>query len=307
MKVVPFSRGRRRRRQLFKGLAFASPFLIGFTVFVAYPIFASARYSFTDFNLFQSPQGVGFDNYKAMLTDERFLKSLANTMYLTVVGVPLSIVIGLGGAHILNLPVRGRPLFRALVYLPTIVPVVVGGYLWRWLLNAQYGFVGRVLELLHLPAPLWLEDPNWTKPAIIMMSLWTVGGTMVIYLAALQDVPPELYEAAAIDGAGAWGRFRYITWPTLTPVTLFQVIVTTIAFLQIFTQPYLLTQTRLNSSSGGPDDSMISYTMYLFQNAFVYLKMGYASAMAWILFLITMAITALLLVSSKKWVHYGSR
>jgi len=175
------------------------------------------------------------------------------------------------------------------------------------LLNAQYGFVDRVLELLHVPTPLWLEDPNWTKPAIIMMSLWTVGGTMIIYLAALQEVPVELHEAAEIDGAGIWARFRYITWPTLTPVTLFQIIVTIIAFLQIFTQPYLLTQTRLNSSSGGPDDSMLSYTMYLFQNAFVFLKMGYASAMAWILFLITLAITALLLLSSKKWVHYGSR
>jgi len=305
--ALPATIRRRRRRQLYKGLAFASPFLIGFTVFVAYPIFASARYSFTDFNLFQPPHGVGLDNYKAMLTDDRLLKSLANTLYLTVIGVPLSIVIGLGGAHILNLPVRGRPLFRALVYLPTIVPVVVGGYLWRWLLNAQYGFVDRVLGVLHIPTPLWLEDPNWTKPAIIMMSLWTVGGTMVIYLAALQEVPVELHEAAAIDGAGAWGRFRYITWPSLTPVTLFQIIVTTIAFLQIFTQPYLLTQTRLNSSSGGPDDSMLSYTMYLFQNAFVNLKMGYASAMAWILFLITLAITALLLFSSKKWVHYGSR
>jgi multiple sugar transport system permease protein len=123
----------------------------------------------------------------------------------------------------------------------------------------------------------------------------------------LQDVPPELHEAAAIDGANIWQRFRYITWPSLTPVTLFQIIVTTIAFLQIFTQPYLLTQTRLNSSNGGPDDSMLSYTMYLFQNAFVFLKMGYASAMAWILFLITLVITALLLLSSKKWVHYGSR
>lgn len=307
MTALSFTIRRRRRRQLYKGLAFASPFLIGFIVFVAYPIFTAARYSFTDFNLFQPANGVGFDNYRAMLTDDRLLKSLVNTLYLTVIGVPLSIVIGLGGAHILNLPVRGRPLFRALVYLPTIVPVVVGGYLWRWLLNAQYGFVGRVLEILHLPAPLWLEDPNWTKPAIVMMSLWTVGGTMVIYLAALQEVPVELYEAAAIDGAGAWGRFRYITWPSLTPVTLFQIIVTAIAFLQIFTQPYLLTQTRLNSSSGGPDDSMLSYTMYLFQNAFVNLKMGYASAMAWILFLITLVITALLLLSSKKWVHYGSR
>ncbi|MER7500061.1 sugar ABC transporter permease [Nonomuraea pusilla] len=296
-----------RRRELLKGLAFASPFLIGFVVFIAYPILASFRYSFTDFNLFQEPTAVGLDNYAHMLSDDRFWRSLGNTLYLTALGVPLTIVIALAGAHVLNLPVRGQPLFRALVYLPTIVPVVVGGYLWRWLLNAQYGFVNHLLELLRLPAPLWLESPDWSRPAIVLMSLWTVGGTTIIYLAGLKEIPKDLHEAAAIDGAGAWRRFRHITWPTLSPITLFQVIVTLIGFLQIFTQPYLLTQTRLNESSGGPDDSMLSYSMYLFQNAFVFLKMGYASAMAWVMFLITLVITALLLASSRRWVHYGSR
>ncbi|MGH3385554.1 MAG: carbohydrate ABC transporter permease [Nocardioidaceae bacterium] len=288
-------------------MAFAAPFLIGFTVFIAYPIAASAYYSFTDFNLFQEPRSVGFDNYTTMLSDDRFVQSLANTAFLTVLGVPASIAIALAGAHILNLPVRGQPLFRAMVYLPTIVPVVVGGYLWRWLLNAQYGYVNRLLELVHLPQPLWLQSPDWTKPAIIVMSLWTVGGMTIIYLAALKEVPRDLYEAASVDGAGPWRQFRHITWPTLTPVTLFHSIVTIIAFLQIFTQPYLLAQTRLNATSGGPGDSMLSYSMYLFQNAFVNLEMGYASAMAWVLFLITMAVTAVLLATSKKWVHYGSR
>lgn len=296
-----------RRRELLRGLAFAAPFLIGFAVFIAYPILASFRYSFTDFNLFQEPQSVGLDNYARMLSDERLWQSLGNTLYLTALGVPLTIVIALAGAHVLNMPVRGQPLFRALVYLPTIVPVVVGGYLWRWLLNAQYGFVNHGLNLLGIPGPLWLENPDWSRPAIVLMSLWTVGGTMVIYLAALKDVPADLYEAAAIDGAGTWRRFTHITWPALSPVTLFQVIVTLIGFLQIFAQPYLLTQTRLNTSSGGPEDTMLSYAMYLFQNAFVFLKMGYASAMAWVLFLITLVITAVLLLTSRRWVHYGSR
>ncbi|MEU7001894.1 sugar ABC transporter permease [Nonomuraea sp. NPDC046570] len=296
-----------RRRELLRGLAFAAPFLIGFAVFIAYPILASFRYSFTDFNLFQEPQSVGLDNYARMLSDERMWQSLGNTLYLTALGVPLTIVIALAGAHVLNMPVRGQPLFRALVYLPTIVPVVVGGYLWRWLLNAQYGFVNHGLNLLGIPGPLWLENPDWSRPAIVLMSLWTVGGTMVIYLAALKDVPADLYEAAAIDGAGTWRRFTHITWPALSPVTLFQVIVTLIGFLQIFAQPYLLTQTRLNTSSGGPEDTMLSYAMYLFQNAFVFLKMGYASAMAWVLFLITLVITAVLLLTSRRWVHYGSR
>lgn len=294
------------RRQTLLGLAFASPFLIGAAVFIVWPVLASAVYSFTDFNLFQSPSWVGLDNYAQMMRDDTFWKALANTLFLTVLGVPLTILISIAGAHLLNLPVRGQPLYRALVYLPTIVPIVVGGYLWRWLLNTQYGFVNYFLGLLHLPQPEWLEQPQWGKPAIVLMCLWTIGGTMIIYLAAIKDVPAELYEAAELDGAGWFARFRYITWPTISPVTLFQVIVTVIAYLQIFTQPYLLTQTRLNEASGGPGQSMISYAMYLYQNAFVFLKMGYASAMAWVLFLLTLVITLVLLWSSKKWVHYGS-
>lgn len=304
--MSPMTAKRGARRQTLLGLAFASPFIIGAAVFIVWPVIASAGYSFTDFNLFQAPSWVGLDNYAHMLQDSTFWKALANTLFLTVTGVPLTIAISILGAHFLNLPVRGQPLYRALVYLPTIVPIVVGGYLWRWLLNTQYGFVNYFLGLLHLPQPEWLEQPAWGKPAILLMCLWTIGGTMIIYLAAIKDVPTELYEAAELDGAGWWGRFRFITWPTISPVTLFQVIVTVIAYLQIFTQPYLLTQTRLNEASGGPGQSMISYAMYLYQNAFVFLKMGYASAMAWVLFLITLVITLLLLWSSKKWVHYGS-
>ncbi|MDZ4045217.1 MAG: sugar ABC transporter permease [Rhodoglobus sp.] len=296
-----------RRRQALTGLAFASPFLIGFVVFIAYPVAASAFYSFTDFNLFQEPEFVGLDNYERMATDQSFWIALSNTLFLTAFGVPLAIVISIAGAHLLNMPVRGQPLFRALVYLPSIVPVVVGGYLWRWLLNGQYGFINFFLESVGIPGPGWLQEPEWGKPAIILMSLWTVGGTMIIYLAALKDVPTELYEAAELDGAGPFARFRHITWPVLSPVTLFQVIVNVIAYLQIFTQPYLLSQTRLNNVGSGPGQSMLTYAMYLFQNAFSFLKMGYASAMAWILFLITLAITIVILVSARRWVHYGSR
>ncbi len=296
---------RTARRQTLLGLAFASPFIVGAAVFIVWPVLASAIYSFTDFNLFQTPTWVGAANYTHMLHDATFWKALWNTLFLTVLGVPLTIIISITGAHLLNFPVRGQPIYRALVYLPTIVPAVVGGYLFRWMLNTQYGFVNYLLGLVHLPQPEWLEQPSWGKPAIVLMCLWTIGGTMVIYLAAIKDVPAELYEAASIDGAGWIARFRAITWPTISPVTLFQVIVTVIAYLQIFTQPYLLTQTRLNEASGGPGQSMISYAMYLYQNAFVFLKMGYASAMAWVLFLITLVITLLLLWSSRRWVHYG--
>lgn len=296
---------RATRRQTLRGLAFASPFIVGAAVFIVWPVVASAIYSFTDFNLFQTPAWVGTDNYARMLHDTTFWKALWNTLFMAVLGVPLTIIIAIAGAHLLNFRVRGQPIYRALVYLPTIVPAVVGGYLFRWLLNTQYGFVNYLLRLAHLPQPEWLEQPNWGKPAIVLMCLWTIGGTMVIYLAAIKDVPAELYEAASIDGAGWFTRFRAITWPTISPVTLFQIIVTVIAYLQIFTQPYLLTQTRLNEASGGPGQSMLSYAMYLYQNAFVFLKMGYASAMAWVLFLITLVITLLLLWSSRRWVHYG--
>ena len=303
----PGRRSRARRSQLLWGLAFASPWLIGGAVFIAYPIGVSAYYSLTNFNLFQSPQFVGLANYRAMAADPVFWKSLENTLYLTVTGVVLTLVLSLGAALILNLPVRGQPLFRALLYLPTIVPVVVTGYLWRWLMNVQYGWVDRILGLLHLPQPDWLESPTWGTPAVLLMTLWTIGGPTIIYLAALKNVPRELYEAATVDGAGPIARFRHITWPVISPVTLFQVIVSVIAYLQIFTQPYLLAQTHLNASTGGPGNSMLTYSIYLFENAFVYLKMGYASAMAWVLFLVTMAVTAVVLVTSRRWVHHDGR
>lgn len=295
---------KQRRRQTFTGLAFAAPFIIGFIVLSAYPILASAFYSFTDFNLFQSPEWVGAQNYIRMWNDATFWKALGNTAFLTVIGLPTAIIIAIAGAHLLNLPVRGQPLFRALIYLPSIIPMVVGGYLWRWLLNTQYGFINYFLGLIGIKGPGWLVEPDWTKPAILMMTWWTVGGTMIIYLAALKDVPRELYEAASIDGAGPWRRFWNVTWPVISPVTLFQVIVNIVAYLQIFTQPYLLAQDRLNNAGSGPGQSMLTYSMYLFQNAFSFLKMGYASAMAWVLFLITLAVTLIVLASSKKWVHY---
>lgn len=308
---TPSEPGRRRRRRSRRstliGLAFASPFIVGFLFLFAYPIVASAYYSFTDFNLFQSPEWVGLANYTQMFSDGVFWKSLANTAILTLLGVPLAIGIALAGAHLLNSPVRGQPLYRALVYLPSIVPVVVGGYLWRWLLNAEYGFINHFLSWFGIAGPAWLQQPDWTKPAIILMSLWTVGGTMIIYLAALQEVPQELYEAAELDGAGIWRRFTNVTWPTVSPVTLFQVIVSIIGFLQIFTQPYILSQERLNQAGSGPGQSMLSYAMYLYQNAFVFLKMGYASAMAWTLFIVTLVVSLIVLATSRKWVHDGTR
>ncbi|REF35805.1 carbohydrate ABC transporter permease [Thermasporomyces composti] len=298
---------RRARRRTLLGLAFASPWIVGALVFTLGPIAASAYYSFTDFNIFQPPTWVGLENYTALFGDDRFRTALWNTAYLTVLGVPLGLLLGLLTAMALNFPVRGQPIYRAVLYLPAIVPVVTATYVWRWLLNAQYGMINRLLELLHLPQPDWIGDPAWTKPAVLLISFWGIGTTTIIYLAALKEVPAHLYEAAEVDGANAWQRFRHVTWPLITPVTLFQLIVGIINSLQVFTQPYLLAQQRLNQASGGPENSLLTYSLYLFQNAFVHLKMGYAAAMAWILFLITVVLTALVLATSKRWVHYGSR
>lgn len=302
--------GRARRakaRPTRHGVLFALPFIIGFVAFSAVPILLTLYYSFTSFNLFQDPSWVGLDNYTKLADDAKFWLSLGNTAYMTAIGVPLTIVLALGGALILNLPVRGQPLFRALVYVPVLVPVVVGGYLFRWIMNAQYGFLNQVLRTVGLPAPNWLESPDWGKPAIILLCMWGIGGTTLIYLAALKEVPAELHEAAALDGAGPILRFVHVTLPSISSVTLFQVVVTIIAFLQIFTQPYIMAQDRAvtGGSVGGPADSMLSYTVYLFQSAFTFLKMGQASAMAWILFLITLAITAVVFLSSRRWVHSG--
>jgi multiple sugar transport system permease protein len=186
---------------------------------------------------------------------------------------------------------------------------VAAGFLWRWLLNAQYGFVNEILRWFRIPQPNWLLDASWGGISVIVLMLWTVGGTMLIYLAALKNVPQELYEAAELDGAGPLRRFWHITWPMISPVTLFQVIVLMIAFLQVFTQPFVLSKDPGlgTQAATGPGDSMLSYSIYLFQNGFMFLKMGYASAMAWVLLIVTLAITLLILWSAKKWVFYDNR
>lgn len=303
---------RRKGSSTLKGLLFASPFLVGFALLFAYPIASSGVYSFTSFNLFQPPTWIGLANYRELMGDSVFWTALGNTAVLTLVGVPLTILISLLGAHILNLPVRGQPLYRALLYVPVVVPVVVGSYLWRWLLNTQYGFVDYFLGLLGLPQPAWLTQPAWGRPAVLIVTMWAIGSTMLIYLAALKDVPQELYEAAQLDGAGSWKRFLNVTWPALTPITLFQIFVVMVSFLQIFTQPYLLSQdATANNSTGnaggnGAGNSMLTIATYIYENAFQFLKMGYASAIAWILFVIIAVISILLFLTSKKWVHYDN-
>lgn len=286
------------------GMLFALPWIVGFGVFQLYPIIASAYYSFTEYNLFQSPEWVGLENYRELFNDDRFFTSMYNTLFMTVIGVPLGLFFALICALALNTPSRLQPFYRAIVYLPTIVPIVAATYLWRWMLNAQYGYVNSILGRLGLGQPLWQEDASWTKPALLFIGFWTVGGTTIIFLAALKEVPRTYYEAAEIDGANWWSTFWNITWPAISPVTLFQLVIGVIGSLQYFTQAYLFAQERLNAASGGPEDSLLMYGMYIFQNAFTYLDMGYASALAWILFLVALACTLFILGFANRWVHY---
>ncbi|MEP6757437.1 MAG: sugar ABC transporter permease, partial [Chthonomonadales bacterium] len=212
---------------------------------------------------------------------------------------PISLVISVGLALLLNQKIRGMAIFRTMIYLPSVVPTVASAVLWLWLLNPQYGLVNATLRMLHLPASSWLSSPVWSKPAFIVLDLWAVGGGMVIYLAALQGVPQHLYEAALLDGAGPWRKTWNITLPAISPVIFFNAILGVIGTFQYFTQTFLMT-----NPPGGPANSTLFYALYLFQNAMSYFRMGYASAMAWVLFLITLIATLILFKTSARLVYY---
>lgn len=280
------------------GLLFASPWIIGFLIFTLYPVVASLYYSCTQYNILTPPKWVGLENYKDLLKDELFWTSLYNTLYMTIIGVPVGTALAFAAALLLNLKVRGIALYRTVYYLPSIVPLVVSSILWMWFLNPRYGPVNFFLSLLGLKGPGWLADPAWSKAGILLMGFWWVGGPAIIFLAGLQDIPAELYESAELDGANWWQKTWNITLPMLTPVILFNAIVGTINYFQTFARAYIMTE-------GGPINSTLFYVLYLYRTAFEYLKMGYASAMAWILLVVILIVTLILFTTSAKWVYYG--
>jgi multiple sugar transport system permease protein len=284
------------------GYAFISPWLIGFLVFVAGPFVVSIYLSFTRYEVVTAPQWLGLTNYRNLLGDDPlFWKALWITIKYALVAVPVGIAAGVGLALLLNLRVAGMSIYRTVFYLPAIVPVVATSVVFVWLLNPQIGLVNQLLQALGLAAkdcPAWLQDTHWALWSLVFMSLWGVGGSMIIYLAGLKDIPETLYEAAAIDGASAWQRTIHITLPMLTPVIFFNLVMGVIGAFQYFTQAYIMTE-------GGPEDSTHFYALYLFNRAWRYLDMGYASAMAWILFLIVMVLTIVIFKTHRRWVHYG--
>lgn len=283
------------------GLLFASPFIIGFVCFTALPFIQSFYYSLTEYDVFNPPKWVGFANYKQIFQDPNFYKSMSNTFYMAFIGVPIGLFASLMMALVLNMKVKGISIYRTIYYLPTVVPAVAGTLLWSWILNPQFGLLDIALRAIGLPGPNWLLDPHFTKPALIMMGLFGSGGGALIYLAALQGIPAEFYEAAEIDGANKWDLFRSIILPALSPVTLFQLIMGLIGAFQIFTTAFILT----GGSTGGPDQSMLFYAVNVYNEGFKNLHMGYASALAWILFIIVLFITIIILKSSMRWVYYG--
>jgi len=295
---------RRARARLITGLCFISPWLFGFLLFQLFPIVSSFYYSLTEYNLFSPPEWAGASNYAEMTRDKKVWLSLYNTLYMTVFGLFPHMAFALAIALLLNMNVKGQSIYRTIYFLPTLVPTVAATILWMWLLNAQYGLINELLGRIGLPQPVWLLDPVWTKPALIMMGFWGTGTTTIMYLAALQEVPKMYYEAAEIDGANAWHKFRHITLPAISPMTLFLVIMGIIGSLQLFTQGYVFTEGN-RQAYGGPENSLLFYAIYLFQTAFSFLKMGYASAMAWLLFVIVFALTIVVFKTSAKWVYYG--
>jgi multiple sugar transport system permease protein len=288
------------------GLAWVSPWLIGGSLFTLLPMGLSLYYSLTDFTLLEKPIWVGLDNYARMLTDPALHKAVINTAIYAVVFIPLATLIALVLAALLKQPVKPSRVeqgyltfIRACIFIPTLVPMVATAVVFMWLMNGQYGLINQGLKVLGIVGPNWLVDQGWAIPALVLLSLWSVGQQVVVYIAAMNEVPSDLYEAARLDGMGIVRRFVMVTLPMISPVILFNVIVLLIGTLQIFVQPFILFRTK-----DGQNDAGLFYTMHLYDNAFVYNQMGYASAMAWVQLVLVLILTAGLWFISKKFVHH---
>ncbi len=287
------------RREGRAGVLFASPWLLGFSIFLAYPLLASIYFSFCDYSVLKPPVWIGLDNYRELMGDELFWTSLKNTLLYAVLALPAGMATAIILALLLNAKVKGMTVYRTIFFIPSLVPQVSLAVLWLWVLNGEHGVLNAVLERVGITGPNWLTDPNWSKPAMVIMSVWGVGNAVLIYLAGLQDVPQQLIEAAELDGANSWQKTRNVTIPMISPVILFNGIMGIIGTLQVFTVPFIM------FPNGTPARSTYFYAMYLFDNAFKYQKMGYASAMGWIMFVIILALTLTSLRMSEKHVHYG--
>ncbi len=282
------------------GYLFASPWIVGFLLFGLYPILVSFWYSLGQYDVLRIPQYIGLRNYRELLfEDHYFYTAVWNTLFYTLVRTPLVIVGSLLLAMLVSKAVRGVRLFRTIYFIPSIISGVILSVLWMWLLNPEYGLVNSTLQFFGLQGPLWLIDPRWSKPAIILMSVWSLGGgRMLVFLAAIQNVPKHFYEAVEMDGGGWWARFRHVTLPFISPVLFLWFIFEIIGSLQVFVEAYVMTK-------GGPLNSTLFYNLYLYNKAFDDFDMGYASALAWLLFILAGIITLIQFRVSRKWVYYS--
>lgn len=297
--MINFSqRNLNKRHETILGWLMVSPWLIGFICFSALPMFASLIISFTEWDMLSKPEWVGFENYKTLFFEDPLaLHSLNITILFTIVSIPLNIVFGLALAMLLNTSIRGLAIFRTIYYLPAILSGVAVALMWRWIFSTEFGLLNALLSMIGIEGPAWLTDRIWVLPSFVIMRLWSVGGGMIIYLAGLQSIPTNLYEAANIDGANWWHRTRFITLPMLSPTIFFQLIVGFIFSMQIFTEAFIMT-------NGGPADASLFYLLYLYRQAFQYFDMGYASALAWVLFVVILVLTIILFKTGKSWVYY---
>lgn len=287
------------RRRLWTGLGFISPWIVGFCVFTLYPVIASLYYSFCDYDVLSRPIWVGLLNYQDMVTDDVFWQSMRNTLVFSAISLPLGLCFALALALLLNQPVGGRGFFRAIYYLPSLVPAIASAVVWMWILNTRSGLLNQGLRAIGIDnPPQWLEDPHWTKPGLALIAIWGCGNTVVIFLAALQGVPRSLLEAATIDGASAFRRLWHVILPAISPVIYFNLIIGVIGALQTFATAVVM------FTNGGPDRSAQFFAVYLYENAFEARQMGYACAMAWVLFLLTLFLTWLASRSTRGFVHY---
>ncbi|WP_345560686.1 sugar ABC transporter permease [Nonomuraea rosea] len=283
-------------------LLFISPWIIGFLIFTAWPVINSAYLSLTDYDVINDPSFVGFDNYVTLFEDPKVGLALWNTFLFTVMSVPAHLVVSLGLALLLNSAARATGFFRTAFFLPKMTPPVAIGILLLMLFNGQSGLINGFLGIFGIDGPAWTTDPNWVKPGLVLMGLWTVGSSVIIILAALRGVPQELYDSALVDGAGWWKRTLRITVPMISPTLFFLFIVDSINALQSFTEAYTAFFGAGNTTYS--NDAALFYAIYLFQQAFEFLHMGYASALAWLLFIVIMAITGVQILVTRRFVHY---
>jgi multiple sugar transport system permease protein len=288
-----------RRNESFFGILFASPVILGFLLFVFAPMIASLCFSFSDYTVVKAGKFIGIENYANMFSgkDLFFYKSLGVTSYYVLLSVPLQIVFAFLLALLLNQNIKGRSIFRTIFYLPTIVPVVASSMIWIWLFDPDLGVLNNILKTLGLPTSQWIYSESTVIPSLAIMSLWTIGGTVVIFLAGLQGIPKELYESADVDGCRSFGKLLRITIPLITPTIFFNLIMSLINSFQVFSQAYIMTQ-------GGPNNSSLFYIYYLYREAFTFSKIGSACAIGWVLFMIILVLTLVVFKSSSTWVYY---